>query len=299
MDTGFHVVQTELLEIAYEERGPREGLPVILLHGWPDDVRTWDGVVAPLNMAGFRTIAPYLRGFGPTRFLAESTVRSGQLAALGNDVVELAGALRLARFALVGHDWGARAAYIAAAELGPRVSHLVVLSVGHGTNDPGQQLPLVQVRNYWYHWYFALPRGADLVKGSRRELGKFLWATWSPGWRFADADYAETAASFDNPDWADVTLHSYRHRWGHAPGDPRYDALERRLSSVPTIRVPTLVLHGDADACNNPLTSADKEQFFADRYERKLLPGVGHFPQREAPDTVAREVIAWLRQEGL
>jgi pimeloyl-ACP methyl ester carboxylesterase len=152
MSTGFQFVQTELLDIAYEERGPKEGLPVILLHGWPDDVRTWDGVVAPLNAAGFRTIAPYLRGFGPTRFRPESTTRSGQLAALGSDLVELAAALRLSRFALVGHDWGARAAYIAATELGPEhVTHLVALSVGYGTNDPGQHLPLVQVRNYWYH----------------------------------------------------------------------------------------------------------------------------------------------------
>ena len=135
--------------------------------------------------AGFQfrdaaAIAPYLRGFGRTRFRTESTTRSGQLSALGSDVVEMAEALRLGRFALVGHDWGARAAYIAATEVGPRVTHLVALSVGYGTNDPGQQLPLVQVRNYWYHWYFALPRGIDLVKNSRRELGKFLWATWSP-----------------------------------------------------------------------------------------------------------------------
>src|SRR5262249_31171518 len=249
MGTGFHGVQTELLDVAYEERGPREGLPVILLHGWPDDVRTWDGIVAPLSAAGFRTIAPYLRGFGPTRFRTKATIRSGQLAALGSDVVALAGALRLGRFALVGHDWGARAAYIAATELGPQqVTHVVALSVGYGTNDPGQQLPLVQLRNYWYHWYFALARGIDLVKDSRRELGKFLSATWSPAWQFTDADYAATAASFDNPDWADVTVHSYRHRWGHAEGDPRYDALERRLAFVPTVRVPTLVLHGDADA---------------------------------------------------
>jgi pimeloyl-ACP methyl ester carboxylesterase len=296
MSAGFQIVQTELLDIAYEEQGPSAGLPVILLHGWPDDIRTWDGVVSSLNAAGFRTIAPYLRGFGPTRFRSESTPRSGQLAALGRDVVELVGALQLGRVALVGHDWGARAAYIAATELGPQhVTHLVALSVGYGTNDPGQHLSLVQIRNYWYHWYFALSRGSDLVKGSRRELGKFLWATWSPAWQFADADYAATAVSFDNPDWADVTVHSYRHRWGQAEGDPRYDALERRLSSMPTVRVPTLILHGDADACNHPLTSADKEKFFGNRYERKLLPGIGHFPQREVPDRVATDLVACLQ----
>ena len=295
MRNGIQFVQTELLDVAYEEDGPRSGAPVILLHGWPDDVRTWDGVAARLSAAGFHTVAPYLRGCGPGRFLNESTIRSGQLAALGSDVVEMARALGLGRFALVGHDWGARAAYIATTELVQHVTHLVTLSVGYGTNDPRQQLQLVQVRNYWYHWYFALPQGIDLVKNSRRELARFLWATWSPAWQFADADYAATAASFDNPDWAEVTVHSYRHRWGYADGDPRYDALERRLSCVPAIQVPTLVLHGDADACNDPVTSADKGKFFTSRYERKLLPGIGHFPQRETPDRVADEVIAWLR----
>src|SRR5262249_24492828 len=156
----------------------------------------------------------FLRGCGPGRFRSGATIRSGQLSALGSDVIELVRALGLGHFAVVGHDWGARAAYIAAAELAQQITHVVALSVGSGTNDPHQQLPLVQIRNYWYHWYFALPRGIDLVKNSRRELGKFLRTTWSPTWQFADADYAATAASFDNPDWAEVTVHSYRHRWG-------------------------------------------------------------------------------------
>lgn len=285
-------VETSLLNIAYEERGPSGGFPVILLHGWPDDVRTWDGVVATLNDAGFRTIALYLRGFGPTRFRDGSTMRSGQLSALGGDVIEMAQALGLDRFAIVGHDWGARAAYIAATELSERVTRLVAISVGYGTNSSDQQLPLTQVKNYWYHWYFSLPRGIELVRNARRELGKFMWRTWSPAWQFSEDDYAKTAASFENPDWADVTIHSYRHRWGLAEGDPRYADLERRLALLPQISVPTLVLHGGADACNDPATSAGKEFFFTGRYERKLLPNLGHFPQRENPKIVAQEIIA-------
>lgn len=288
-------VETSLLNIAYEERGPSGGFPVILLHGWPDDVRTWDGVVATLNDAGFRTIALYLRGFGPTRFRDGSTMRSGQLSALGGDVIEMAQALGLDRFAIVGHDWGARAAYIAATELSERVTRLVAISVGYGTNSSDQQLPLTQVKNYWYHWYFSLPRGIELVRNARRELGKFMWRTWSPTWQFSESDYSETAASFENPDWADVTIHSYRHRWGLAEGDPRYADLERRLALLPQISIPTLVLHGGADACNDPATSAGKEIFFTGRYERKLLPNLGHFPQRENPKIVAQEIIAWLR----
>jgi pimeloyl-ACP methyl ester carboxylesterase len=263
-------VQTSLLNLAYEERGPTSGFPVVLVHGWPDDIRTWDGVAARLNDAGFRTIAPYLRGFGPTRFRAQSTMRSGQLSALGSDMIEMAQALSLGRFAIVGHDWGARAAYIVGTEFSDHVSHLVAISVGYGTNNPDQGLPLLQVKNYWYHWYFALPRGVDLVKTSRRELARFMWQSWSPTWGFSDADFQETAASFDNPDWAEVTIHSYRHRWGYAEGDPRYSDLEYRLSAVPPVKVPTLVLHGGADACNDPVTSADKEKFCANRYERRI-----------------------------
>jgi pimeloyl-ACP methyl ester carboxylesterase len=288
-------VETSLLTIAYEDRGPSGGFPVVLLHGWPDDVRTWDGVVARLNEAGFRTIAPYRRGFGPTRFRDGSTMRSGQLSALGGDVIEIAQALGLDRFAIVGHDLGARAAYIAATELSERVTLLVAISVGYGTNSSDQQLPLTQVKNYWYHWYFSLPRGIELVRNARRELAKFMWRTWSPAWQFSESDYSETADSLENPDWADVTIHSYRHRWGLAEGDPRYADLERRLALLPQISIPTLVLHGGADACNDPATSAGKEIFFTGRYERKLLPNLGHFPQRENPKIVAQEIIAWLR----
>jgi pimeloyl-ACP methyl ester carboxylesterase len=180
-------------------------------------------------------------------------------------------------------------------EIIPR-QHWELADVAYWLNQPAKLVrSLVRNREIPYHWYFALARGHDLVKDSRRELGKFLWATWSPAWQFTDADYAATAASFDNPDWAEVTVHSYRHRWGFAEGDPRYDALERRLSSVPAVRVPTLVLHGNADACNHPSTSANKDKFFGNRYERKLLPGIGHFPQREVPDTVATEIIDWLQ----
>jgi pimeloyl-ACP methyl ester carboxylesterase len=210
-------------------------------------------------------------------------------------VIEMAQALNLDRFAVVGHDWGARAAYIAATEMSERVRRLVALSVGYGTNNPDQQLPFTQIKNYWYHWYFALPRGAELIKNSRRELGQFVWRTWSPAWKFSEAEYAETAASFENPDWAEVTIHSYRHRWGHAVGDERYGNLEQRLALSPQISVPTLVLHGGADACNEPATSAGKETFFNGRYERKLLPNLGHFPQRESPEAVAQEIVAWLR----
>lgn len=288
------VIQTSVLDVTCEVSGPADGRLVVLLHGWPDDVRTWDRVVPTLHAAGWRTLVPYLRGYGPTRFRDRATMRSGQLAALGQDLIELADVMALDAFAIVGHDWGARAAYIAASQCPDRITHCVTLSVGYGTNDPNQGLSLKQVRNYWYHWYMALDRGAALIRADAGVLARFMWESWSPDWRFTDAEFAATAASFDNPDWADIVLHSYRHRWGLAAGDPRYDGLEKKLNPAPPIAVPTLVIHGGGDACNDPATSEGKEAFFSGRYERVVLDRVGHFPQREAPDRVADAIARFI-----
>lgn len=282
------------LLVAYEEHGPAGGPAAILLHGWPDDVRTWDGVAPALAEAGWRVVVPHLRGFGPTRFRREGGPRSGQLSALGQDALDLVRALDLGRAALVGHDWGARAAYIASALDPDRVSACVALSVGWGTNSATQPLPLHQARNYWYHWYMALDRGAAALREDRRAFARVMWDTWAPNWRIGDADFEATAASFDNPDWVEVVLHSYRHRWGLAEGDPAYAEIEARLDPAPRIQAPTLVIHGGADACNAPSTSAGREASFAGPYERVVLDGVGHFPQREAPAEVAAHVLRWL-----
>src|SRR5712691_938466 len=173
---------TPTLSIACEVSGPAQGRPTLLLHGWPDDARTWDRVLPALHAAGNRTIVPYLRGCGPTRFRSPQIPRNGQLVALGQDVLELADAMELQTFAVVGHDWGARAAYIASALAPDRVTHCVALSVGWGTNDPGQRLPLKQVQNYWYHWYMALDHGAALVREERRDFTRYIWTIWNPGW---------------------------------------------------------------------------------------------------------------------
>jgi pimeloyl-ACP methyl ester carboxylesterase len=235
-----------------------------------------------------------LRGCGPTRFRSAQTARSGQLAALGQDVLDLADAMGLESFAVVGHDWGARAAYIASALRPDRITHCVALSVGWGTNDPKQHLSLKQVQNYWYHWCMALDRGAALVREDRRNFTRYIWNIWNPRWPISDEEFAATASSFDNPDWAEVVLHSYRVRWGLAPPYAEYAAVEARLAADPTIRVPTLVLHGGGDPCNDPSTSENKERFFASRYERMVLDGVGHFPQRESPQAVASAIVRFI-----
>jgi pimeloyl-ACP methyl ester carboxylesterase len=290
----LQMFSTPLLEIGCEISGPQAGAPVILLHGWPDCVRTWDRVLPNLHARGMRTFVPYLRGCGATRFRDSATLRSGQLVALAQDVLDLAEALDLEDFSLVGHDWGARAAYLASCLEPERIARCVALSVGYGTNDPEQSLALHQVQNYWYHWYMALERGAELVRRDRVAFTRYIWSIWNPGWDVSEEEFAATARSFDNPDWADVVLHSYRVRWGLAPVDPRYASTEAHVRDAPNIRVPTLVIHGGADPVNDPATSEGKGRFFTGAYERMLLDGVGHFPQRQAHEAVADALARFL-----
>jgi pimeloyl-ACP methyl ester carboxylesterase len=294
MTTRF--VETSLLRIGYEVAGPDGGFPVILAHGWPDDARTWDPVLPALHEAGFRTYVPWLRGYGPTRFLNEETFRSGQLVALGQDLEEFATALDLGRHALVGHDWGSRAAYIASALNEARVSACVALSVGYGTNSPGQALSYRQTQNYWYHWLMATPRGEKAVREDRRAFTRHIWNEWFVAYKPDAEEFERTATSFDNPDWADIVLHSYRVRWAHAAPDPRYGELEAQFDPAPKQRVPTLTLHGALDPVNSPQMSEAKEAYFDGPYERRLVEGAGHFPQRERAADTASQIVDWLRR---
>jgi len=293
-----HFVDTSALRIGYEVAGQTDGLPVILLHGWPDDVRTWDAVLPALHGAGCRTYAPWLRGYGATRFLRDDTHRSGQLVALGQDVVEFAAALGLSRYALVGHDWGSRAAYIASTLDKQRVCACVALSTGYGTNSPGQTLSYRQTQNYWYHWLMATPRGERAVRDDRRAFTRHIWDEWFVAYKPDADEFERTAIAFDNPDWADIVLHSYRVRWGHAAPDPRYAALEAQFDPAPLQSVPTLTLHGALDPVNAPQMSEGKEAYFRGPYERRLIDGVGHFPQRERAPETAATVLTWLRRFG-
>lgn len=291
-------IETSRLEIAYEEKGSSSSPPIVLAHGFPDDAKTWNRVSEPLAEAGYRTLAPYVRGYGETRFLDESAPRSGQIAAFGHDLIEFTEALGLERFALVGHDWGARAAYIYASLHPERVSSLVNLAVGYGTNSPDQRLSPAQTRNYWYQWYFNMEKGREELSENRRAFCEHLWRVWSPNWDFPDKEYEATADSFDNPDFVDVAIHSYRHRWARAEGDPAYDDLERRLAEPPKIHVPTTLIMGEADGATLPETSEGKEGFFTKEYERRVLPAVGHFIQREAPEAVVEAILERIKRDG-
>ena len=287
-------VDTPLLRVAYSEWNPDAERTVILLHGWPDSPRCWAGVAPPLAQAGWRVLAPALRGFLPTQFLRPDTPRTGQLAALGRDVLDFVDAMGLKQPALVGHDWGARAAANACGLRPGVASHLCMLSTGYGTNTPDQPLTMPQTRNYWYHWYMATPRGQRTVREHGHAFARFMWDTWSPPDWYDPEEFEETAKAFHQPDWGEVTLHSYQHRWGNAPADPMYDKDEAALQPAPVLDVPTLVLHGAADSVNHPDTSAGKERFFRGRYERQLLEGVGHFPPRENAAAVAEALLRFI-----
>jgi pimeloyl-ACP methyl ester carboxylesterase len=285
---------TPQLDISYIDSGPAEGFPALLLHGWPDDARTFNEISPALNRAGYRTIAPWLRGFGSTRFRSDATMRSGQMVAMAQDALDLADTLGIDRFAVIGHDWGARIAYILAALFPERVTRCAALSV-EWTPGEMQTPPLPQARAFWYQWFMATQRGAEFVRNHGIAFARSQWETWSPpGW-FDEATFETVAQSFANPDWADITLHAYRVRWGEADPDPAYAALQARQKAARTIAVPTLMIQGGDDRCSLPSSSEGREQYFSRSYTRRVLEGVGHFPTREASGRVGKLLVEFLR----
>ena len=287
-------VRTPILEIAYEESGPASGLPVILLHGWPFDVRAFDEVIPHLTSAGLRAIVPYLRGFGPTRFLSASTMRSGEQAALGKDLLDLLDALGIDKALLAGFDWGGRAACVVSA-LWPDRVHGLVTCTGYQIQDIAGSIKPAdpeQERRFWYQYYFHTERGRNGLIQMRGKIANLLWRLWSPKWQFDDATFAGTATSFDNPDFVEITVHSYRHRAGNAPSDPSYASVESRLSKLPQISVSTIVIHGDVDDVNPPDKSVEHHKHFTGPYERRVFENVGHNPPQEAPKSFADAILA-------
>ena len=292
MSTAVQWVRTPVLEIAYEATGPASAPAVVLLHGFPYDPRCFDAVVPLLVAQGMRAIVPYVRGFGATRFLSRDTPRSGQQAAIGQDLLDLLDALAIDRALLAGFDWGARAACVVAALWPGRVRGLVS-ACGYLIQDiarAGEPADPEQERRYWYQYYFHTERGRAGLAANRRELCALLWKLWSPRCPFDPQAFGRTAASFDNADFVDVTVHAYRHRYGYAPGDPRYDAIESRLARLPLIGVPTIALHGESDDVIPASTSESHARFFTAGYERRLL-ACGHSPAHEAPGAFARAIL--------
>ena len=297
MSTTLERVRTDTLDIACEVAGPADGVPAILLHGWPYDPRTYDAMVPPLVAARCRTIVPDLRGFGPTRFLSKTTPRLGQQAALGHDLIELMNALSIDRAALVGYDWGGRAACIVAA-LWPERVRCLVTGGGYNMQDiarSGVPASPEQERRFWYQYYFNTERGRAGLAANRHEFCRLIWQLWSPNWSFDDATFARSASSFDNPDFVEVTIHSYRHRYRNAEGDPALEPIEQRLAARPRLAVPTIALHGEANGVTPLQTSADHARFFTGPYERRVLPRAGHNLPQEVPDIVTAATLELVR----
>jgi pimeloyl-ACP methyl ester carboxylesterase len=285
--------RTSVLDIAYEESGPPDGTPVFLMHGFPYDPRSYDEVVPLLTGQGCRTIAPYLRGYGPTRFLSAGTMRTGEQAALGNDLKELMDALGVSKAFLCGYDWGGRAACIVAALWPERVRGLVS-GGGYNIHDvAGSAQPAAAEQEYraWYQYYFHAERGRAGLTQNRREIAKLLWKLWLVDEPFNATLFEASAPSFDNPDFVDVVIHSYRVRYGNAPGDPALAHIEQRLAAQPPIPVPTIVLHGEADGIAPPQSSESHARHFTGPYQRRSIPRAGHSVPQDAPRATAAAVL--------
>ena len=286
-------IDAGVLDVAYFEAGPADGPVVMLLHGFPYDIHSYVDVAPQLAAKGCRVVVPYLRGYGPTRFRDSATPRSGEQAAMGADLMALMDALHIERAVFAGYDWGGRAACVGAALWPERCIGLVSVN-GYLIQDiakamvpakPEREVPL------WYQYYFQLERGRAGLAADRRGIARILWQQWSPNWYFDDAVLERTALAHDNPDYVDVVIHSYRHRFGLADGDPRYADIQRRLAALPVISVPAITLDGDADGVVPATDGAAQAGKFTGRRTHRVIPGAGHNLPQEEPEAFAAAVM--------
>lgn len=288
-------IEAGVLDVGYVESGPKDGRAVILLHGFPYDIHAYGAVCERLSGHGLRCIVPFLRGYGTTRFLSDATLRSGEQAALGADLLALLDALSIESAVLAGYDWGGRAACIVAALWPERVEGLVSCGTGYNIQNIAASrspAPAEEEHRYWYQYYFHSERGRAGLNLHRRDLCRLLWRLWSPDWAFTMPTFEESAASFDNADFVDVVIHSYRHRFGLAASDSALEGIEARLALQPDIGVPTVVLQGGSDGVDPPQAEDVAAPHFTGRYERRILPRVGHNLPQEAPDAFAAAVLS-------
>ena len=286
-------IDAGVLNVGYAEAGPADGRVVLLLHGWPYDIHSYAEVAPLLTADGYRSIVPYVRGYGTTRFLSDDTLRNGQQAALGLDAIAFMDALEIDQAIVAGFDWGARTADIVAALWPERCTGLVSVS-GYliGSQEMNEQpLPPEAELQWWYQFYFATERGRAGYEKYTREFAKLIWRTASPKWDFDDATFERSAASFENPDHVAIAIHNYRWRLGVAEGESEYDELEERLAVAPEIIVPTITLEGDANGAPHPDPSVYAGKF-SGRYEHRTIEGgIGHNLPQEAPEAFAKAVI--------
>lgn len=296
-ETAIRRIRTPVLEIGYEQHGDPDAYPIILLHGFPYDVRSFDRVAPQLAESGYRVLLPYLRGYGPTRFLDANVPRMAEQAAIAQDLIDFADALGLDDFAVAGFDWGNRAACIAAILYPDRIRAQVAIG-GYSvqnTVNPGGPAPANLESRLWYQWYFNTSRGVQGLEENRHDIIRYLWDTWSPDWTYSDEDYQQSAPSFDNPDFVDVVIHSYRHRHGNAPGEERFLEIEAALAQRPVITVPAIVLRPGASGFGPPSQNPAGDQArFSNLIARRIVDGAGHDLPVQRPDTVVDALLELL-----
>ena len=295
--TSVEFVQTPVLNIGYGDHGNISGFPIILLHGFPYDVRSWDGVIPPLVEAGYRVLVPYLRGYGSTSFLSPDSPRMAEQAAIAQDVVDFAEALGIGQFATAGFDWGNRAACITSI-LHPHLVKAQVAIGGYSVQDTinrEQPAPAASESRRWYQWYFNTEQGRVGLEENPRDVIRHLWETWSPAWEYTDEAFNRSAPSFDNPDFLEIVIHSYRHRHMNAPGEERFIEVERKLAESPQIVVPSIVLRGADSGFGAPSQdpSVDKERF-PKLVARRIVSGAGHDLPVQRPDEVSAALLELL-----
>jgi pimeloyl-ACP methyl ester carboxylesterase len=294
-------VKAGVLDVSYFAAGPADGPAVLLMHGFPYDIHAYVEVAPMLAAAGCRVIVPYLRGFGDTRFLSADTPRSGEQAALGADLLALMDALAIHRAVLAGYDWGGRAACVVAALWPERCSGLVSLNSYNIQNIARAMVPDRPANEHrlWYQYYFHSERGRAALQTDRRGVCRLLWQLWSPSWRFDDACFDRSAEAFDNPDFVEVVIHSYRHRFGLVPGDPALAEIERRLAEQPVISVPAITFDGVDDGVRSPDAAEVHAPRFGRQRSHRIIPGVGHNLPQEAPQAFAEAVLELVRSAAL
>ncbi|MBD9469639.1 alpha/beta hydrolase [Pseudoxanthomonas sp. PXM01] len=286
------------LHVGYHELGPPHGEPVLLLHGFPYDIHSYVDVAPALAAEGCRVLVPHLRGHGPTTFLNAREPRSGQQGAIGQDVIDLLDALHIEQALVAGYDWGGRAACVAAALWPERCTGLVSVN-GYLIQDIAQAatpLPARVEHGLWYQHYFQTERGRAGLAAHRREIAEILWKNNSPGWQFDNETFQRSAAAFDNPDYVDVVIHSYRHRMGLAEGYARYDAIEKALAMKPVIRVPAITLDGAEDGVVAATDGSASRVLFGQR-EHRIVEGAGHNLPQETPAAFITAVMDLIRRD--
>ena len=247
--------------------------------------------------AGHRVLVPYLRGYGPTSFRDPKAPRMAEQAAIGQDVVDFVNAFGIGEYALAGFDWGNRAACIASILRPESVKALVAIGGYPVQNTVLRRKPAPAIREarLWYQWYFNTEQGRIGLEKNRRGIIRYLWDTWSPGWQYAEEDFDRSAPSFDNPDFVEVTLHSYRHRHMNAPGEDRFIEVERKLAEGPPILAPAIVLRGEETGFGRPKPDPSEDNAkFPNLVASRIVAGAGHDLPTHRPDEVAAALLELL-----